>query len=253
MGLWIRCGNENTVFTWVGKDSPRPKKERRVRSNVSHFDGFFLTSRMLCIMNSYVRANSESLVLSRSAETSKRICQDKRRQLRRNNSWFLHHDCASSGITLIRDFLANTNTTVLPQPPYSPELAPQASQWFVTFWPTRTQLCFLSHPTHLTWLLRHHTDSWLFGQHEHNCASSATILTWPGSSGITLIRDFLANTNTTVLPQPPYSPDLAPADFLLFPTLKSTLKGRFQTIQEITENSQKELPAIPKKAYQDCF
>jgi hypothetical protein len=23
---------------------------------------------------------------------------------------------------------------------------------FVTFWPTRTQLCFLSHPTHLTWI-----------------------------------------------------------------------------------------------------
>jgi histone-lysine N-methyltransferase SETMAR len=40
-----------------------------------------------------------------------------------------------------------------------------------------------------------------------------------------LICDFLANTNTTVLPQPPYSPDLAPEDFSLFPKLKSTLKG----------------------------
>jgi hypothetical protein len=53
-----------------------------------------------------------------------------------------------------------------------------------------------------------------------------------------LIRDVLANMKTNVLPQPHYSPDLAPADFLLFPKLKSTLKGRFQTIQEITENSQ---------------
>jgi hypothetical protein len=60
--------------------------------------------------------------------------------------------------------------------------------------------------------------------------------------------------NTTVLPHPPYSPDLAPADFILFPKLKSTLKGRqFQTIQEITENSQMELRAVPEKAYQDCF
>ncbi|PNF21911.1 hypothetical protein B7P43_G03602 [Cryptotermes secundus] len=41
-----------------------------------------------------------------------------------------------------------------------------------------------------------------------------------------LIRDFLANTNTTVLPQPPYPPDLSLADFSLFPKLKSTLKGR---------------------------
>jgi hypothetical protein len=33
------------------------------------------------------------------------------------------------------------------------------------------------------------------------------------------------------VPHPPYSPDLAPADFFLFPKLKTTLKGRhFQTI-----------------------
>jgi hypothetical protein len=31
-----------------------------------------------------------------------------------------------------------------------------------------------------------------------------------------LIRDFLADANTTVLPQPPYSPDLALADFSSF-------------------------------------
>jgi hypothetical protein len=60
--------------------------------------------------------------------------------------------------------------------------------------------------------------------------------------------------NTAVLPQPHNSPDLAPEDFFLFPKLKYTLKGRrFQTIQEITENWQTELSAIPKKAYQDCF
>jgi hypothetical protein len=52
-----------------------------------------------------------------------------------------------------------------------------------------------------------------------------------------LICDFLANTNTTVLPQPPYSPDLALADFFLFPKLKSTLKvQQLQMIQEITKN-----------------
>ena len=41
-----------------------------------------------------------------------------------------------------------------------------------------------------------------------------------------LVRDFLAKHATTVFPQPPYSADLAPADFFLFPKLKSTLKGR---------------------------
>jgi transposase len=62
-----------------------------------------------------------------------------------------------------------------------------------------------------------------------------------------LVRDFLANMNKTLFPQPPYSPDLALADFL-FSKLKSTLNGRrFHMIQEIAENSQMELRAIPKK------
>ena len=41
-----------------------------------------------------------------------------------------------------------------------------------------------------------------------------------------LIHEFLAKQDTIVVPQPPYSPDLAPADIFLFPKLKSTLKGR---------------------------
>jgi transposase len=42
----------------------------------------------------------------------------------------------------------------------------------------------------------------------------------------------------TVVSQTPYSPDLAPVDFLLLPKLKSSLKGRqFQTVEEIEENS----------------
>jgi transposase len=39
-----------------------------------------------------------------------------------------------------------------------------------------------------------------------------------------LVRNFLAKNETTVVPQSTYSPDLAPADFFLFPKLKSTLK-----------------------------
>ena len=47
-----------------------------------------------------------------------------------------------------------------------------------------------------------------------------------------LISSYLAKHQTSVVPHPPYSPDLAPADFFLFPKLKTTLKGRhFQTIQ----------------------
>jgi transposase len=77
-------------------------------------------------MNSYVTgANSESLVLSQSAEMSKRKFQEQKSQLWRNNSWFFHHDNEPAHtLLLICDFLANMNTTVLPQRPYSPDMAP---------------------------------------------------------------------------------------------------------------------------------
>ena len=69
-----------------------------------------------------------------------------------------------------------------------------------------------------------------------------------------LVRDFLAKHATTVLPQPPYSPDLAPADFFLFPKLKSTLKGRrFESIEAIKTNSLAHLRSIRKTAFQECF
>jgi len=47
---------------------------------------------------------------------------------------------------------------------------------------------------------------------------------------------------------------LAPADFSLFPQLKSSLKGRrFQTIEEIEENWTRDLRAIPQNKFQDEF
>jgi len=67
-----------------------------------------------------------------------------------------------------------------------------------------------------------------------------------------LIREFLTKHETTVVPQPPYSPDLAPADFFLFSKLKSSLKGRrFQKVEEIEENSIWDLRAIPQNTFQN--
>jgi len=36
------------------------------------------------------------------------------------------------------------------------------------------------------------------------------------------IREFFVKNNIAVLEQPPYSPDLAPCDFFLFPKLKES-------------------------------
>jgi len=69
-----------------------------------------------------------------------------------------------------------------------------------------------------------------------------------------LIRSYLAKHQTSVVAHPPYSLDLAPADFFLFPKLKTTLKGRcFQTIEEIQENLIRELHAITESAFQEAF
>jgi len=43
---------------------------------------------------------------------------------------------------------------------------------------------------------------------------------------VLLTRRFLTSNNMSVVPHPPYSPDLAPCDFFLFPKLKMKLKGR---------------------------
>ena len=67
------------------------------------------------------------------------------------------------------------------------------------------------------------------------------------------IREFLAKNNIAVLEQPPYSPDLDPFDFFLFPKLKEVIKGsRFQESEAIKTAVTKELQAIPKESFQEC-
>ena len=85
-------------------------------------------------------------------------------------------------------------------------------------------------------------NSWLL-QHDNAPAHTAVS-----------VRQFLAKNNTTVLDHPPYSPDLAPCDFFLFPKLKSSLKGaRFESVKSITENSTNQLKAIASEDYSECF
>ncbi|UYV60494.1 hypothetical protein LAZ67_1001322 [Cordylochernes scorpioides] len=60
-----------------------------------------------------------------------------------------------------------------------------------------------------------------------------------------LVRDLLAKNNTLMMPQPPYSPELAPCDFFLFPKLKRPMKGRrYATLDEIKTASKEELKKI---------
>jgi hypothetical protein len=56
-------------------------------------------------------------------------------------------------------------------------------------------------------------QTWLL---HHDIAPSHTFLT----------QQFLAKNKMAVIPHPPYSPDLVPCNFLLFPKMKLKLKGR---------------------------
>nr|XP_012143528.1 PREDICTED: putative uncharacterized protein FLJ37770 [Megachile rotundata] len=65
-------------------------------------------------------------------------------------------------------------------------------------------------------------NSWML---HHDNAPSHTSL---------IVRQILTKHNITTLPQPPYSPDMAPSDFFLFPRIKRSLKGhRFGTIEAV--------------------
>ena len=57
--------------------------------------------------------------------------------------------------------------------------------------------------------------SWLL--HHNNAPADNALSIW----------QFLAEKNIALLKQPPYSPDLAPCDFFLFPKLKGIIKGTF--------------------------
>ena len=55
--------------------------------------------------------------------------------------------------------------------------------------------------------------------------------------------------NKTV-PQPPYSPDLAPCDFCLFPKLRGC---RYETIEEMKEAVMKVIDTLTQEAFHGSF
>jgi len=68
------------------------------------------------------------------------------------------------------------------------------------------------------------------------------------------VQQFLVEESIPIITQPPYSPDLAPSDFWLFPTLKMGLKGtRFVSMEDIKSNATAELRKIPEEAFRRCF
>lgn len=69
-----------------------------------------------------------------------------------------------------------------------------------------------------------------------------------------IVRSFLMKHAIVEINHPPYSPDLAPADFFLFPKVKTVLKGqRFADVEDIKKNVTAELNTVSPDAFVDCF
>jgi histone-lysine N-methyltransferase SETMAR len=64
------------------------------------------------------------------------------------------------------------------------------------------------------------------------------------------MRQFLTQKQVATLNHPPYSPDLSPSDYFLFPKVKLQLKGtRFDTIEGIQEALTDQLKKISAEGF----
>ncbi len=69
-----------------------------------------------------------------------------------------------------------------------------------------------------------------------------------------LTRARLVETGVKLLRQPPYSPDLAPVDFWLFPRLKQVLWGqRFTNVNQLKDRIGMVLCSIPQHEFAEAF
>ena len=69
-----------------------------------------------------------------------------------------------------------------------------------------------------------------------------------------LVTDYLAKMGIKTVPQPPYSLDLAPSDFWLFPKLKENFRGcRYETIEEMKEAVEKVIDTLTQEDFHGAF
>ena len=68
-----------------------------------------------------------------------------------------------------------------------------------------------------------------------------------------VVKSFLASEKVKVLNHPPYSPNLSPCDFVLFPRLKKMLSGNKYTSSSLGSVIYQCLQQIPKEDYLSAF
>ena len=69
-----------------------------------------------------------------------------------------------------------------------------------------------------------------------------------------LVTDYLTKMGIKTVPQPPYSSDLAPYDFYLFPMLKEKLRScRYETTEDMKEAVTKVIDTLTQEDFHGAF
>ncbi len=68
-----------------------------------------------------------------------------------------------------------------------------------------------------------------------------------------VVQEFLAKKRIKLLSHPPYSPDLTPADYFLFPKLKKELAGITMTQEEFKKEWEGVLRGVSRKEFAKAF
>ena len=123
--------------------------------------------------------------------------------------------------------------------------------------PQKRMECFRLLLEHLAWiehqLLSGVRDSWkagsLWGMRRGVGGVRKSIHhSWLANS--ILVTDYLTKMGIKTLPQPPYSPDLAPCDFWLFPKLRGC---RVETTEEMKEAVTKVIDTLTQEDFYGDF
>ena len=148
---------------------------------------------------------------------------------------------------LVTDYLTKMGIKTFPQPPYSSDLAPCD---FCLFPKLKEKLRGCRYEIieemkeAVTKVIDTLTQEDFHGAFEDNALVDNSIL----------VTDYLTKMGIKTFPQPPYSSDLAPCDFCLFPKLKEKLRGcRYEIIEEMKEAVTKVIDTLTQEDFHGAF
>ncbi|UYV76480.1 hypothetical protein LAZ67_14000555 [Cordylochernes scorpioides] len=188
--------------------------------------------------------------------------------LEKHNNLILQHDNAPAhNATVVKNTIKDLGWELLPHPPYSPDLASSDYHLFTFLGHALKSRNFRTQTYSENGLLTETGLSVYLGI--MRCLRDAVRLKrperWQNNEWILhvgiarphtahVVLQFLAKHSTIQIPHPPYSPDLAPNDFFLYPKLKMNLKGRkFDNVDMIQAESKATLRNLSKSDFISCF